>query len=197
MKDQKDIFSRAVCCLSNTTAIMEAWARYMDIGSCRFPSDWSPSSISGWTTSLTWCMPSGLLSTGELPIWESCLNFLKVCGWGDGGGRVLRGKGRSCCPRIGLPRGEEEPFLLLISVTYALHLLQLFYRLGLMETMKATMATTMGMSTAHTPESGWPDYTNPWYSELIDYVREISTHCFLCIFISTFSQLKRICIINI
>ena len=51
----------------------------------------------------------------------------------------------------------------------------MFCRLALMGTMMARMGTMMGTSTAHTHNS--PHL----YSELI------STHCFLCIFISTFS----------
>ena len=50
----------------------------------------------------------------------------------------------------------------------------MFCRLALMETMTAKMGTMMGTSTAHTHKS-------PHSNSVI------STHCFLCIFISTFS----------
>ena len=60
-----------------------------------------------------------------------------------------------------------------------------------METMKVTMVTTMGTSTALTHNN--PDIN----SELIHLAQEFPTQCFLCIFVSTFSLLKSVCIINI
>ena len=112
---------RAVCCLSNTTAIMEAWARL----------DYKFDLMYAKRAFVHWQVSCNLPKTSIQDI------IVQVCGGGHGGGGVLRGQGGPGCSGAGLQGGHTYGNTSCMFST--------FRRWGAMITRK-TMTMMMGTS---------------------------------------------------